>query len=645
MQGESGIGKSSFVAKIRSDANERKNKNRVFVYAVDVRAANDLTYIDLAFLNCLKAAQRAGFGVAGELMLSNSQDPLSSNSVISFLKACEKKKQVVVLIFDQFEELYSKIEMYDVFNEAKRLFLATVSAKLNFALGFAWKTDCSIPQDHPAYHFWQSLSDHRYAITLRPFAQEDAIESLSLFEKEIGESLRPDVRKYLLDNCQGLPWLLKKLCIHLLDTMARGASQRDMENEGLDIAHLFDQDIDMLSPEELQALKLIAANAPMDWFEAMQTVSNESIKALQNKRLILNKGKKLNLYWDIFREYVLNKTVPDVPFVYIPQGPSIDGVIKAGKILSLNKAITADEISEEIHFSKKTTWNILTDLVRFGIAKSKNGLYRLEANVDNRDEMSLLRFLRGAVRRHKVLSELRKVYTKKPCTIEQFTELMASCIPPGHYTAHTLNVYSQKLRNWFSRLGYTRICGAELSFEDRGDVMAEGEIRFYHVNDHVFIGDVSPKLAVEILSEIALRTRDVVSLRKFSGWRNAIGMLMRLGLIEKTGTESFKATFSVSTKEGVVEKLFVHAAKEYSIQCSISMLQRSENASAMEIGKAVARQVNRDWKNASALRVGGSLRLWARWILESEKCKKILPPPGYRIKKESNQLMMDFGLK
>ena len=120
---------------------------------------------------------------------------------------------------------------------------------------------------------------------------------------------------------------------------------------------------------------------------------------------------------------------------------------------------------------------------------------------------------------------------------------------------------------------------------------------------------------------------------------------MRLGLIEKTGAESFKATFSVPTREGVVEKLFVRAAKEYSIQCSISMLQRSENASAMEIGKAVARQVNRDWKNASALRVGGSLRLWARWILESEKCKKILPPPGYRIKKESNQLMMDFGEK
>lgn len=646
IKGDSGIGKSSFIAKIRDAARVGKRNKGVFVFAVDMRAASDSSYILQSLLKCLREAQKLGFGDRDELSLSNQRDLLSSSSVARFLSSCSKRKQVLVLVFDQFEELYSKVELYDVFAEFQRLCNSVIAARSNFVLGLAWKTDCSIPLDHPAYHVWQMMSDHCYELILKPFSKDDVLESLVLFEKEIGESLRTDLKRYFVDNCQGLPWLLKKLCLHLQVGMNSGVSQIDMENGGLDIASLFDQDLSSLSAEEDQGLKLIAANAPMDWFDASQSVTQEVMTSLQNRRLVLRKGRKLNLYWDIFREYVLHKTLPEIPFNYIPQATSLDTFVRAANVLASHNSATVEELASFVGLRLKTIMNILADMIRFGLVKNESGRYYPVSGLDCLNGHAVLRFIRTKIRRHRIVHLLRQRYASKACTLKQFESLILECLPSGTYDSKTLNAYAHKMRSWLIRLGFLRVSDREIMFEDQGDVLLENPAFHSKEERRLFIGDTSPGLACRILEDV-LRggkfARKSTLLRK-PGGRNAVSLLTKLELISVKGADQYVSVITACSAETVLEALFSRCEQERSIQLVVNLLNQNPNVDPVEVGNVVAKESRRSWKCASAKRVGGALRIWARWVIDSRKAGYILPPPlGHRKKtRKVDTLQMEF---
>lgn len=209
--GNSGMGKSSFIAKLKSKAGNYQNKNKFFVFPVDVRAATGPEYIYSSLLNALKSAQDKGFGDHKiDLILSDVGNPLNSETIKAFLESLEPKNQIITLVFDQFEELYSKPELFDVFEKAKALLLNAASMKLNFCLGFAWKTDSTTHSEHPAYFFWHELSDYRITRKLSPFSDGESGAAISIFEKEIDQKLHTDLRHNLVVSSQGYPWLNNK---------------------------------------------------------------------------------------------------------------------------------------------------------------------------------------------------------------------------------------------------------------------------------------------------------------------------------------------------------------------------------------------------------------------------------------------------
>ena len=120
IKGDSGIGKSSLIAKLRDYAINSYKPNNLFLYAVDVRAANDSSYIFASLVQGLQNAQKSGFGSNIPIEVTNASNPIDSDSIKKFLYECSKKKQLIILVFDQFEELYSKSALYSVFQEARK---------------------------------------------------------------------------------------------------------------------------------------------------------------------------------------------------------------------------------------------------------------------------------------------------------------------------------------------------------------------------------------------------------------------------------------------------------------------------------------------------------------------------------------------
>ena len=145
------------------------------------------------------------------------------------------------MVFDQFEELYSKPELFEVFEDARRLFLSATHLSLNFVLGFAWKTDSTVQQDHPAYYMWHQLSDHRMQVELRRFTKTETSNAIAVFERELQEKLNPNLRRQLIESSQGYPWLLKKLSIHLFEQIRSGISQFEIVDRALDVTSLFEE--------------------------------------------------------------------------------------------------------------------------------------------------------------------------------------------------------------------------------------------------------------------------------------------------------------------------------------------------------------------------------------------------------------------
>ena len=362
IKGVSGMGKSSLIAKIRDRACKKKYKKNLFVFAVDIRAAKTPQYILEALLACLKASAKHGFGatVPEDLRIENPVNPLSSQNIQKYLSSLEDKNQVVCLILDQFEELYSKPELYAIFNTAKDLMHATISQNSNFSLGFAWKTDSTIQQDHPAYHMWHQLQDHRLEIELKGFNDRESGNVISTLEKELGEKIRPDLRNHLIINSQGFPWLLKKLCIHIYEQINSGINQLELIEKNLDIQTLFDRDLQELSQAENFCLREIARNAPADYYDIIQIAGQDNLNTLIDKRLIIRSGDRLNLYWDNFRDYVLDKKIPSIPLLYIPVSPSIKSFFNVVRLLKNNEGISHGELATLTSLSEKTIMNICT---------------------------------------------------------------------------------------------------------------------------------------------------------------------------------------------------------------------------------------------------------------------------------------------
>lgn len=637
--GDSGIGKSSFIAKVRDYFNKSKNEN-VFVYAVDARAANDSSYIEQSLLSALRHAQALGFGCDIDLMLSNGIHPLDSESLHVFFEACKAKNQVIVLVIDQFEELYSKPDLMDVFEAARELMLSTISAASNFVVGFAWKSDATIPQEHPAYYIWHNLADHRFELALHLFSVADVSLYLNKFEKELGQKLKPDLRKYLMDGCQGYPWLLKKLCVHVYKRIREGATQTKMEDTALDIHALFDSDLSMLSEAELKCLKYIASNSPTDIFDVLEIAANETIKSLQEKRLILKKGTKLYLYWDIFKDYVIDGTIPFIPFAYIPHASSLKQIVSAALALDQGHSMSIDELSRKIGLRVGTVSNRLTDLVRLGIAHNIDGRYVLDGGL-SRDSLSILRFIRNVFKRHAFLMQLKKRSLNKPCTLRELKDAVKNLTPARGYSEKTLLVYARTIRNMLVQLGYASMDGECIVYKDSGDVFEDLQL----VNPgkgRVFIGDTSPYQAYlalkTIASECSLRSNQAAELEM----SNAVAVLVRMRLV-KLSKRGYVLSSNDWSESDLLPEMFDRAVKEPSVKKTIEILEAVPHISPAKLGREINVFFNRDWKQATEKRIGGALRIWARWIMNSSLQHEILPPPGRHKHAESeDQLLFGF---
>lgn len=606
----SGMGKSSVVLKAVSIASSnRKYSKKFFVFAVDVRTAVSSRYAEMALKACFDSADEHGFTDITQRNVTSTtiNQFLHNESIQKTLSYLKEQGKTMVIIFDQFEELFSKKELYPLFDSVKSLCNEVDALQGQLVLGFAWKTDLTIPVEHPAYYLWSNLADRRKEFELQQFKPSEIKSAIGLFGKQLQEPVNPILANYLTKQCQGYPWLLKKLCIHVFKLIHEGSSQEYVIGQRLNIVDLFERDISELTPDQHACVLEIAKTSPADYFAIAETYGSDMVQALINARVVIRRASKLTLYWDIFRDYVLNHVTPELLLDYIPQ-LQFGSDIRAFTCLLEHGDMTSAELSKQLSVSPATVDNIMIDAVMFGVAQKNNNTIHLIP--ESKEDLVLQ--LQTLFKKHVIYSELKQRGVESFDYV-YFQKIFQSSYNDVNIKEKTKEMYCSKLYGWLLRLGLLEEVKGHVTIASTANpktVLLNTQRtprrgKYQWGNSNLFWGQSSPDKVIDAYDRIASESIGYEAL-KSQGYRNAIEALVAAGAITKNG-DAFVIRCNL-------EQVFKNIKETETIKFAQKTMAEHPEIKSESMGILLEEQFSRKWTPASQKRYGNAIIRWVKYL-------------------------------
>jgi hypothetical protein len=517
------------------------------------------------------------------------------------------EKKVLVLFFDQFEEITSKVELEELFKSVQALCFAIDSAQENVVLGFSWKTDGTVPQDHPAYHTWHTLADRRSEIELARFSSTEISQALTRFSKEIGQEINAPIRRLVSDHCQGYPWLLKKLCIHLFSALKKKkVDQIAILNKALNVHELFRRDTAELSAPELACLKKIAAESPAEYFQVENAFGGDVIRKLNDLRLVIRSASKLILYWDIFRDYVLTGRVPPITSRYLPKiNVSRTKAAIEHLLHSTGHRTTIRKLASKLRISTGSADNVARDLLMLGIAEysRKDGKLELIQNTEYDTIEAIHRFLASHVITKTLLNKFGPAFKIE---IELLPRVFSETYPDSNFADKTWTAYSSIFVAWLKAMRIITVHQNE--FEHLADYKLPKSLAEISATSRMFkltfIGQAPPSRVLETVDRL-LQSEEMTAQD-----RNSISVLRTLGLVDSI---SKPALLQHPGEYSIPRWIASVAFAQSTIQSTWHAIENNQ-LSYVELGKLVEKIRGNELSEASRLRYGNSISVWHKWI-------------------------------
>lgn len=449
--GTSGIGKSSYILKLK----EEVNKYGGFLVPINCISARGKTFAVSVFLRLIKELRN---NTAFQNMPFNIElDGIDSlpKVIIELSEKLRDENITPIIVFDQFETALLDGPLSEKLVE---LVLQIEEVGANFIFGFAWKTDLWWPDDHVPYTAREKLRSTALPIRIEQFGPTETNILLRALSKEINMPILPELRKEIQLFSRGYPWLLKKVCWHIIEQIKRGVKQEEILDRKLDLRTLFETDLIKLDEEERDILKKLAAFMPTDTVTLGEAFSDINIHEYLNKfvnmRLIIKQGQTYNIYHDIFKEFLRTNRVPIEESYLLKMSPN-----KALEIIEILaesfQALDAEILAQKSNMKVGSLYNYFRDLDALGVASIRKGKAIISDEVKQlQTREALLRDIRRRLLRNTCIKEILKT-TKdtKEIQLSEIVYIIKKEFPAASLQEKTWENYALTMISWLRFVG------------------------------------------------------------------------------------------------------------------------------------------------------------------------------------------------
>ncbi|MEO6838255.1 MAG: restriction endonuclease [Ginsengibacter sp.] len=451
LNGKSGWGKSSLVLELKDRCQNKHFKKKFFALAIDTRSAISDNFVALSFKKLIGAAIKDKFIDRNifdkDITFTSSNDLLSSESVKLIISSLKISNKFLVLIFDQFEDVFRKKDYFKTFYK----FLTDVTdSKPNLIIGFSWKSDFFIQSDDPSYHIWQQAKEQAREFTISEFGEKEIDGIIKQLEGSVGE-LDKGIKERIKESSQGLPWLTKKLCIHVFDQINSGLAKENLIESNLNILDLFRKDEERLSSQEFKAIKIIAKRAYdgsfFDETEVGDIIETDTIASLLHKRLIIRSGANYNIYWDIYRDYLVTGNIPIIGESYLlRQGVNL--CLEVFLLFDSNNPENMDSLLQKHPkgIAAETLYNILIELRNLGFIQKTGEDYIVNSEIQ-KSRQGFIDFITNRFHNYTPYINLKKLPQSK-ISKSDVIQILKNIFKQD-FQDNTWDSYAKNMISWF----------------------------------------------------------------------------------------------------------------------------------------------------------------------------------------------------
>ena len=268
------------------------------------------------------------------------------------------------------------------------------------------------------------------------------------------------LHRQLATFSRGWPWLLKKVCAHILEQKTRGVTQNELIEANLKLQDLFEEDLAGLDDEERTLLRAIAPLLPTTLRRISESFEianiDQSLHRFIDKRILVKitedvgasyANVKYDTYSDIFREFLITGTVPIDDAYYFFMYPK--GCLKFFNKIKERGSFSIEEEIEETGKQMASIYNLSRDLRQLGLVDVRNKVFTINEEVKNLSKDEFLPYLQGQLKQNRLVSlTLAEINSYGEIQLDQVSDLLKEMFPSVQATQKTWVHYSRTTARW-----------------------------------------------------------------------------------------------------------------------------------------------------------------------------------------------------